>query len=519
MKFFYRNELCRRGFCMVLAFLMVFTMFAAQLPGGIFEVQAAENAANITVHYNNDEWNWTTPALQFWGGSDTIVSGYAGEPTEITGWGGVQGYALTQEEDNWYAITLTGDFEGFQFLDLTEYEANKHNATSGIFSSHMTQYAAEEPQDLYYDKANRKWYLDAAFTTELSASADAKKYDVTIHYNNEKNWDDVYVYSWNADGNPNGGWPGTQIGENTEHDNWYDVVIEDLSVAVLNFKYTNNAGIETNNYNYTFTEESTELWVEKDTVLTVAPTSWTTPSEKPVEVVNPEINGSDVTFRYYAPEAEMVYVSGTMNGWNTTAHPMVKGNNGIFELTLTLPGNSYEYKFVIDGVYEEGDNRTFKIEESSTPSLQPNSNYYVTDCKAVKIGDVVYPMNVFANGVFETVIDIEADTTATLVQNGVVTDKTVDVNAGKTVIRLDNEAFTAETVKTAVLVGNFSSVLGTYENWNPANADAKMTYLGNGLYIATLNFKALAEDANLEYKVAFNNTWDYTIGAGGSKRR
>ena len=52
MKFFYKNDVCKRVISMFMAFLMFFTMFAAQLPNGILEVQAAEGDMNITVHFD-----------------------------------------------------------------------------------------------------------------------------------------------------------------------------------------------------------------------------------------------------------------------------------------------------------------------------------------------------------------------------------------------------------------------------------------------------------------------------------
>lgn len=111
------------------------------------------------------------------------------------------------------------------------------------------------------------------------------------------------------------------------------------------------------------------------------------------EIVNPEINGLNVTFRYYAPNATSVYVAGSMNGWDTTANVLTKGDNGVFEGTLTLAVGTYEYKFVIDGNWEDGGNRNFEIADPSAPTIvspEVNGNdvtfrYYAPDATSAVI--------------------------------------------------------------------------------------------------------------------------------------
>ena len=183
----------KRTLSLFVVFTMVITMLQA-LPAGLLTVKA-DGVTNITVHFNNDEWNWSSPALQYWGGTSTTPSDYVSGPTEISGWDGAQGYVLTPEENNWYKITLKGDFNGFQFLDMN----NSSNNTAGAgFNTFMTQYTAETPQDLYYDKTNQKWYLDAGFTTELSEPEGFEYHDLTLHFYNTANWENVKLHAWNA---------------------------------------------------------------------------------------------------------------------------------------------------------------------------------------------------------------------------------------------------------------------------------------------------------------------------------
>ncbi|MBD5150256.1 MAG: type I pullulanase [Oscillibacter sp.] len=82
-----------------------------------------------------------------------------------------------------------------------------------------------------------------------------------------------------------------------------------------------------------------------------------------------EVNGNEVTFRYYGPGAQKVYLAGTMNGWSTEADALTKGGDGIWTLTKTLAAGSYEYKFVINGEWEGGDNKQFVVPGLSGASL------------------------------------------------------------------------------------------------------------------------------------------------------
>lgn len=64
---------------------------------------------------------------------------------------------------------------------------------------------------------------------------------------------------------------------------------------------------------------------------------------------NPVYEGGKVVFRFKAPEATSVFLAGTFNNWSTTATPMKKKENGIWEVALELGPGRYEYKFVING--------------------------------------------------------------------------------------------------------------------------------------------------------------------------
>jgi len=59
-----------------------------------------------------------------------------------------------------------------------------------------------------------------------------------------------------------------------------------------------------------------------------------------------------VTFSVRAKEGSKVFLAGSFNDWDPTAKEMKdKKNGGVFTATLDLPAGSYQYKFVIDGIW------------------------------------------------------------------------------------------------------------------------------------------------------------------------
>ncbi len=59
-----------------------------------------------------------------------------------------------------------------------------------------------------------------------------------------------------------------------------------------------------------------------------------------------------VHFEVAAYSGSKVYVAGTFNNWDPTTHPLRHHpEDNVFRATLQLPAGSYEYKFVVDGVW------------------------------------------------------------------------------------------------------------------------------------------------------------------------
>ena len=59
-----------------------------------------------------------------------------------------------------------------------------------------------------------------------------------------------------------------------------------------------------------------------------------------------------VTFTVRAEVGKAVYLAGCFNQWNPTGKKMVdKKKDGVYTTTIKLAPGTYEYKFVVDGVW------------------------------------------------------------------------------------------------------------------------------------------------------------------------
>lgn len=68
-------------------------------------------------------------------------------------------------------------------------------------------------------------------------------------------------------------------------------------------------------------------------------------------VKSPEVAGNEVTFRFNAPKARKVQVSGSWLGYNAEQGNMTQGPDGVWTVKLSVPGPElYTYTFVVDGV-------------------------------------------------------------------------------------------------------------------------------------------------------------------------
>ncbi|MBE5887516.1 MAG: starch-binding protein [Lachnospiraceae bacterium] len=68
--------------------------------------------------------------------------------------------------------------------------------------------------------------------------------------------------------------------------------------------------------------------------------------------------------------------------------------------------------------------------------------------------------------------------------------------------------------ESAIVVGNFSGLTNCNiaTEWDVQNKANNMEYLGNGVYKFVLTFDKTTAPVEIEYKIAFNNSWDVNIG-------
>ena len=167
-----RQSIASRVLCFLLVLAMVVTMVPA-LGGGNSTVQAAEKEKNLTIHFMMpSNWGWTTPAIQFWGGTATVTGNTNTESvdgTKIPGWGEAKGFFMSKGnvagDTTEYTLSVKGTFTGFQFLDF----ANTGNTVNPAYDSKISQYTEDTPTDVYYIQKDGQWdyYLDAAGTTSV----------------------------------------------------------------------------------------------------------------------------------------------------------------------------------------------------------------------------------------------------------------------------------------------------------------------------------------------------------------
>lgn len=59
-----------------------------------------------------------------------------------------------------------------------------------------------------------------------------------------------------------------------------------------------------------------------------------------------------VQFEFLAPDAQNVHLAGDFNNWVVSANPMKKDKKGIWKTILSLMPGRYEYRFLVDGNWE-----------------------------------------------------------------------------------------------------------------------------------------------------------------------
>ena len=79
-------------------------------------------------------------------------------------------------------------------------------------------------------------------------------------------------------------------------------------------------------------------------------------TKTPVKAAFPAVSkakrGKKTEFEYFAPSAVKVAVAGTFNHWNNEKDLMKNDGRGRWKLTLMLPSGRYEYRYSVDGTWQ-----------------------------------------------------------------------------------------------------------------------------------------------------------------------
>jgi len=66
-------------------------------------------------------------------------------------------------------------------------------------------------------------------------------------------------------------------------------------------------------------------------------------------------------FEYLAPETREVCLVGNFNNWDASTHPMKKNRDGVWKTSLPLKPGRYEYRFFVDGNWENDPSCSFCV--------------------------------------------------------------------------------------------------------------------------------------------------------------
>ena len=229
-----RQSIASRVLCFLLVLAMVVTMVPA-LGGGNSTVQAAEKEKNLTIHFMMpSNWGWTTPAIQFWGGTATVTGNTNTESvdgTKIPGWGEAKGFFMSKGnvagDTTEYTLSVKGTFTGFQFLDF----ANTGNTVNPAYDSKISQYTEDTPTDVYYIQKDGQWdyYLDATGTTSVP---DLPKTETTFLLVGN-----IPGMAWDPSAKPN-------FVKSIENENVYSITLNAVPAGKYQYKILEDAATE-----------------------------------------------------------------------------------------------------------------------------------------------------------------------------------------------------------------------------------------------------------------------------------
>ena len=162
----------------------------------------------------------------------------------------------------------------------------------------------------------------------------------------------------------------------------------------------------------------------------------------------------------------------------------------------------------------------------------------VSDLVQIKVGDKTQTMDLYMNGIYETKLSgLSGEENVKLLVNGEETSLTDNftTNGGDVYVRLKDGLLTdsvnnqdgKKLLHTAAFTGDFEGLEfldddgNRYDiaSWAPEDSKGELDYVGGGIYEKTFHMKELADNVEVKdggYKVAFDDSWDYSIGDGSN---
>jgi 1,4-alpha-glucan branching enzyme len=87
-------------------------------------------------------------------------------------------------------------------------------------------------------------------------------------------------------------------------------------------------------------------------------------SKKTQKKTEKKIEKKRITFKLEASEAKEAILAGDFNSWDLKKHTMKKDNKGRWTKIVTLAPGRYEYKFLVDGQWQNDPNNDQMVANS-----------------------------------------------------------------------------------------------------------------------------------------------------------
>ena len=73
------------------------------------------------------------------------------------------------------------------------------------------------------------------------------------------------------------------------------------------------------------------------------------PAGSPLQRLQAKATLKPINFFFLAGQAKEAFLIGDFNDWNPASHPMKKGHDGAFHISITLGHGGHHYQFLVDG--------------------------------------------------------------------------------------------------------------------------------------------------------------------------